>query len=95
LIAKLLLSKTSIPCLLGVRINSIAILEQSCDFSIGAAHVNGIQDKWRKLAVIFHESHIAETPLGKPRLFLSELWILMIDLHNWDHQNAEGKKQIN
>ena len=64
------------------------------DLTIRASQEYFVKNERRELAMGFHEAHVAQGELGKPRLFLPELRIQVVNLHHWDHQQGKDKEQV-
>ena len=65
-ITKLRVNKASISYLLVIRVDAMARRKYLLDLTIWASQEYFVENEWREFAMSFHETHVAERPLGQP-----------------------------
>jgi hypothetical protein len=55
------------------------------DLSIWASQEYFVENKWGELAMSFHETHIAERPLGQPGVMNLKLKVVMVEQKAGNH----------
>ena len=67
-ITKLWVNETSVSYLLVIRVDAMASRKYLLDLTIRASQEYFVENERRELAVGFHEAHVAQRPLGQPRV---------------------------